>query len=140
MRKEASVYLGIFSVSSIKNTFNKLLFCFFFLRLFKKPFGGSSWLFFFSSPLFWIYICLSGVWGVVVVVGGVCVCVCVRERERESCYYFWHFRWLGGGVAAAYSPLLLPPPSPTPRACAWRSGYQAWLGGGAEECWVRLSG
>lgn len=40
MRKEASVYLGIFSVSSIKNTFNKL----FFLRMVKKPFGGSSWL------------------------------------------------------------------------------------------------
>ena len=135
MRKEASVYLGIFSVSSIKNTFNKLLFCFFFfLRLFKKPFGGSSWLFFFFFfpfilDLYLPFCCV-----------GLLLLLCVCERERESCYYFWHFRWLGGGVAAAYSPLLLPPPSPTPRACAWRSGYQAWLGGGAEECWVRLSG
>lgn len=135
MRKEASVYLGIFSVSSIKNTFNKLLFCFFFfLRLFKKPFGGSSWLFFFFFfpfilDLYLPFCCV-----------GLLLLLCVCERERERCYYFWHFRWLGGGVAAAYSPLLLPPPSPTPRACAWRSGYQAWLGGGAEECWVRLSG
>lgn len=26
-----------------------------------------------------------------------------------SCSYFWLFRWLGGGVAAAFSPLILPP-------------------------------
>ena len=42
MRKEASVYLGIFSVSSIKNTFNKLLwFFFFFFENVYKAFWGQ---------------------------------------------------------------------------------------------------
>ena len=76
MRKEASVYLGIFSVSSIKNTFNKLLFCFFFLRLFKKPFGGSSWLFFFL-PLYFGFIFAFLVCGGLLLLLVVCVCVCV---------------------------------------------------------------
>ena len=80
MRKEASVYLGIFSVSSIKNTFNKLLWFFFFLRMFTKPFGGSSWLwsFFFFLPLYFGFI-----FAFLVCVGlvcvSVCVCVCVCE-------------------------------------------------------------
>lgn len=38
MRKEESVYLGIFSVSSIKNTFNKLFF--FFWRMVKSLLGA----------------------------------------------------------------------------------------------------
>ena len=53
---------------------------FFFLRMFTKPFGGSSWLwsfFFFSFPFILdLYLPFWCVWGWCVCV---CVCVCVCE-------------------------------------------------------------
>ena len=115
MRKETFVYLAIFSVSSIKNTFNKLFF--FFGESLKKPFGGSSWLLIFF-PLFWISMILFGFSGV----GGCCA---------WGLLMFWAVGW---GCCRSLSPLLL-------RAgdSAWRWEYRGWVRGGAGVCWVTLS-
>lgn len=105
MRKEASVYLGIFSVSSIKNTFNKL---FFFLRIVKKPFGGSSWLLLFSFILdfydfiFALLVCVwgGGAWGLLI---------------------FLAFFAVGWGCCSWFFFSATPP-----MVSAWRCGYQNW--------------
>ena len=81
---------------------------------------------FFFLPLYFGFIFAFLVCGGLLLLGCVCVCVCVRE----SCCYFWHFRWLGGGVAAAYSPLLLPPSTPPPGPVLGDGGIRSGAGEG----------